>query len=109
MKPPLREIEAEELVKQLKSKKRPVVLDVRSVDEFLVDHLEGAVHVPVQELQARAGELAAFKGKAMVCVCEHGQRSSMAAAILSWMGFQGVQSLQGGLAEWREKGHKTVK
>jgi len=101
----------EELAELLKGARKPFVLDVRSPEEFATDHIEGAVNVPIQEIQLRAKKALpkeAAGTRQIACVCEHGQRSSMAAAILSWMGFKDVRSLLGGLDEWRQAGHKTV-
>ncbi len=103
-------IQAEELVRLLKGKGKPLVLDVRSIDEFNADHIRGAVNLPIQELQSRApAELKKYAGKPIVCVCEHGERSSISAAMLAWMGFRAVMNLYGGMSEWRLEGRKTVK
>ncbi len=104
------QLSAEDVAKMLASRKKPLVLDVRSDIEFSFGHIEGAVNLPIQELQARAPkELKAFLDKPIVCVCEHGERSSISAGVLSWMGFKQVANLYGGMSEWRAKGLPVAK
>ncbi len=76
-----------------------VLLDVRTSGEFNGGHLKNAIHIPVQELAARAGELAKYKEKEIVCYCQAGSRSLMGAARLKKLGYN-VASLEGGIAEW---------
>ena len=99
-----------EVAKMLAAKKKPLILDVRTPEEFEADHIRGAKNLPIQELQSHAPtELKKYAGKPIVCVCEHGERSGISAAMLSWMGFRKVMNLYGGMSAWREKGYPTVK
>jgi len=84
-----------------------VLLDVRTAPEFQRGSIAGAIHMPVHELSRRAEELRRFAGKEIVCYCQSGSRSLMAAARLGRMGFR-ASHLEGGIAEWnfaqRQKG-----
>ena len=60
-----------------------VLLDVRRLGEWLVSHIEGAVHVPLHELAARADELPA--GEVWVH-CAAGYRAAVAASMLAARG-----------------------
>lgn len=60
-------------------------LDVRTPQEFAVDHIAGAVNVPLDELRARLGEL--DKTKTLYVNCHSGLRSYLACRILSGNGF----------------------
>jgi glyoxylase-like metal-dependent hydrolase (beta-lactamase superfamily II) len=73
------------------------VLDVRTDEEFRDWHIDQAVHVPMQNVMMKAGELP--KDKEIVTVCAHGNRSQMIAQFLTGAGFR-VRSLQGGMAAW---------
>ena len=75
-------------------------VDVREPDEFARGHVEGAVHVPLGELEARAGELP--RGVPLVAYCGHGERASSAASVLERLGFGPVYNLDGGFGAWRE-------
>jgi adenylyltransferase/sulfurtransferase len=74
------------------------IVDVREPQEFGVAHLEGAVNIPVGQLQARLGELPA-SGRA-VFICRSGARSLTAAGIAASAGVAGIAHLEGGLLAW---------
>lgn len=46
----------------------PLILDVRTNDEFTLGHITGAVLVPVDELEQRLVELAAYREQPIVTV-----------------------------------------
>ena len=81
-----------------------VVLDVRTPEEFKSEtgHLKNAILLPVQELEARVGELEPYEGKTIIAVCRSGNRSSRAAAFLNQKGFH-VLNLEGGMLKWNEE------
>lgn len=81
----------------------PLVVDVRGPDEFdgPLGHITGALNVPLPELSAHCGELAAC-GRPIVCVCLTDKRSSAAAAELAAVGAADVAVLRGGMKAWRE-------
>lgn len=73
------------------------VVDVRTASERAktpVQAANHAVHIPVDDLRARLGELDA--SKRTVVVCATGRRSYVAARILMQRGFADVASLSGG-------------
>jgi rhodanese-related sulfurtransferase len=74
------------------------VLDVRTDDELALATLPGALHIPMQDLPARVGELAADAPLAVLC--HHGVRSEMAARFLERQGFREVYSVAGGIDAW---------
>ncbi len=78
------------------------ILDVRTAPEFASHRLPQAVLVPVQELQARVGEL--DKHANWLVHCEHGRRSLHACEFLAQMGFDKLANLRGGLAHWAASG-----
>lgn len=61
-----------------------VVVDVRSPQEFAAGHLEGAINLPVDELEGRLPELAEH-GEVLV-YCRSGARSGRAARFLAESG-----------------------
>jgi phage shock protein E len=69
------------------------VLDVRSEAEFRSGAFKGALHVPVQELQARLAEVP--KGRPVVVYCASGARSAMAVRILKKAGHPDVVNAGG--------------
>lgn len=71
-----------------------LVVDVRSPEEYADEHFEGALNIPVNEIQARAGELG-DPNKPVVLYCASGSRSAYAARILSLSGFKRVVNAGG--------------
>ncbi len=78
----------------------PVVLDVRTRREYAQGHLAGSILIPVQELQQRLGELAAFRDRDVVIYCATGNRSTVAAKILLDAGFERVYNIRHGILDW---------
>jgi rhodanese-related sulfurtransferase len=72
------------------------LLDVRSDAEWAEGHLPGAVHIPVQQLAQRMGEVPRDHG--VVVYCLSGGRSAQAAAMLASAGYE-VHDL-GGMSNW---------
>lgn len=81
-------------------------VDVRQDHEWDAGHVEGAEHIPLQELPARIGEL--DPSRPVVAVCQVGQRSGLAADFLIERGYD-AHNLEGGLARWQEEGFPLVK
>ncbi len=81
-----------------------IVLDVRSAQEWNgeLGHIEGSALIPLDELRARASEVA--NEKPIVVTCQTGKRSAMATVILRKAGFARVANLAGGMVRWRELG-----
>ena len=82
------------------------VLDVRTEPEYRSHRIAGAFLIPIQELQARLGEL--DPAASYLVTCEHGPRSSSACQFLSQIGFNDLRDLVGGMAEWISGGLPTV-
>jgi phage shock protein E len=68
------------------------LIDVRSPSEFADGHIEGAVNIPVAELESRLGEVAA-KETPIVVYCRSGHRSRRAADVLKAHGWKDVHNL----------------
>lgn len=70
------------------------VLDVRTEPEHMIRAIPGSVNIPLEELEARAGELP--RDKPVVAVCRVGRRAYLASLSLAKMGFPDVSILDGG-------------
>lgn len=69
------------------------VLDVRTPKEFAQSHLEGVLHIPVDDLRVRMAEIP--KGKPVYAICHSGLRSYIACMMLSQEGYE-CYNLAGG-------------
>jgi rhodanese-related sulfurtransferase len=94
----------DEILKTQKDKY--VILDVRTKEEFDLGHLDSAMLIPVEELEARFGELS--KDKPIIVYCRSGKRSATAAAILVSNGFFPVYDMTGGINAWTGKGYPVI-
>ena len=74
------------------------LVDVRSPEEFQSGHLDGAINVPVAELEERLAEVGP-KDQPVVVYCASGFRSARAARILDGKGFTHVADL-GAMSSW---------
>ena len=88
-----------ELASRIESGSAPVVLDVRSPNERQSGAIEGSLHIPLNHLRERAGELPQH-GR-LVIHCAGGYRSSIAASILEQAGLKDAQDLVGGFKAWQ--------
>lgn len=80
------------------------VLDVREDVEWVHGHIEGAVHIPLNELPGRIHELP--EGQTLI-VCKIGGRSAQATMYLSGQGYE-VVNLDGGMIDWAGAGRPMV-
>jgi rhodanese-related sulfurtransferase len=91
-----------ELRERLDGASKPLVLDVRRDDEFARGHIEGALHIPLNELPQRLQELEPHRHAEIVVNCAVGGRSAKACQFLAGEGFSNVANLLGGFVEWQE-------
>lgn len=87
-----------ELAALIESDKAPLVLDVRSEEEFAEGHVPGAVLIPHDQLEARIGELG--EPREMVVYCRSGRRSGLIQPLLEKNGFK-VRQLEGSWQAWQ--------
>jgi phage shock protein E len=73
-----------------------VFLDVRTDAEYRSNHIDRAVHIPVQELEYRVDEIIKLK-KPVIVYCASGMRSAKAASFLKSSGVDAING--GGMAQ----------
>lgn len=74
-----------------------VVLDVREDQEWEAGRIDGAVHIPMGQLNARIAEIP--QDQPIVCVCRSGGRSGAVTDALNRAGFI-ASNLDGGMHAW---------
>ena len=82
------------LFDELEGDNPPLVLDVRTDGEFAEGHLEGVLHIPVDEVRERLAEIPADRALAVHCAA--GYRSYLAQRILINSGRDNVRNISGG-------------
>lgn len=106
---PYLEISVAEVRDRLEKGSNVVFLDVRTEEEYESEtgHLQGAILIPVHELEERYHELDSLKSREIIAYCRSGNRSGRAADFLTKKGFK-VYNMVGGILEWNEvKGDTT--
>ncbi|MFE2111226.1 rhodanese-like domain-containing protein [Kitasatospora sp. NPDC059463] len=99
---PAARLTVEQLRGALADEHPPLVLDVRTCGERAEGAVEGSVHIPLNELPGRLGEIPA--DRPLVVHCAGGHRSSIAASLLRHHGRGEVADLLGGYAAWDAAG-----
>ncbi|HMY16992.1 MAG TPA: rhodanese-like domain-containing protein [Polyangium sp.] len=83
-----------------------VLLDVRTADEYKERHLDKAVNIPVDQVNAQMAEIEKLtsgdKTKPIVVYCQAGGRAGRAKATLTAAGYTQVTNL-GGIDDWDKK------
>jgi glyoxylase-like metal-dependent hydrolase (beta-lactamase superfamily II)/rhodanese-related sulfurtransferase len=84
------------------------IIDVRAAEEFdgPLGHIEGARLIPLEEITARAGELA--RDVPVVTVCRSGARSAQAVVLLQKAGVKLIANLAGGMLRWVAEHHPVA-
>lgn len=101
-----REVDAIGLKGNLDAGKVPVLVDVRTAQEFASGHVKGSVHIPVDQLKGRLSELETYKGQDVYVICRSGNRSRAASITLVDAGFAPI-NVAGGVVAWQGAGYPT--
>lgn len=94
------------LAEQLASPKPPMLIDVRTEDEWGAKRIDGSLNIPLNRLAERLGEVPS--GRPVVVHCAGGYRSSIAASLLARHHAGSVADLAGGVAAWEAAGLGTL-
>ena len=95
------ELSVEEVKAKIDSTENILLLDVRTPEEFegTLGHIEGAILIPLQELDDRIEELEKYNGHEIIVVCRSGNRSSYGTKTLLQKGFNAF-NMAGGMIAW---------
>jgi rhodanese-related sulfurtransferase len=82
--------------------KKFFVVDARDKDQFIKEHIPGAVNIEWRRVLAERSRIP--KDKPVLLYCNTGSLSAQAGFALRVAGYENVRILQGGFAEWKAKG-----
>ena len=102
VKDALEAIRADELLERAKSA-QVTVIDVRPPEEYIAGHLNGAINIPVAELESRLAELPADQEIVAYCRGPHCMLSYDAVEKLRQRGYA-ARRLEDGYPEWKAAG-----
>ena len=90
-----------ERVAELQRSGEALLIDVRQVEEWERGRIAGSVHIVLEEVTARAGEVP--RDRAVVFACRGGGRSAMVADAFRGDGYD-AYNMAGGLRAWEQAG-----
>ncbi len=91
--------EADKFIKE----RNPLILDVRTSQEYKLGHIKNSKLIPVQVLQSQLNELDIYKNGPVLIYCATGNRSTVASKILIDFGFKEILNLRRGIVDWHKK------
>lgn len=94
-------IKPAQLLAAIEAGNPPIILDVRTVEEYESGHIPGAIQIHFQEVPRRIQDLQAFANQDVVVYCERGFRARIAEATLQEAGFDRIYHLEGDIQAWR--------
>ncbi|MFP5218835.1 MAG: rhodanese-like domain-containing protein [Actinomycetes bacterium] len=77
------------------------LLDVREAPEWAAAHVDGATHIPMEQVPARLAEL--DRTRPVAVICRSGNRSRYVTEYLNRAGFD-AHNVDGGLQSWARAG-----
>jgi len=92
------------LADRIRAGAAPLVLDVRTREEYRQGHIPGAVNIPQDELPDRLAELPIAESDEVVVHCQRGGWARRAEAALREAGYANVRDLRGHWRAWQEAG-----
>lgn len=96
----MKQMTATELQAMLTSGITPVLIDVREDNELVHGMIDGAIHIPMNDVPGRMEEFAPYKDKSVVLICRSGKRSAQVGQFMEHVGFTDVINLDGGMNSW---------
>ena len=88
-----REVRAVSVVSPAPAADGIMLIDVRTPEEFHARHRDGAVNIPVDEVETLAPQLVPDKNTLLLLYCRTGKRADRAMEILKKMGYSRVENL----------------
>ena len=85
---------------------QPLVIDVRTPDEYQQEHVGIAINIPYDEIASRIAVVAPDRDSRIVLYCRSGRRSGIAEQALRQMGYRQIEN-KGGLGDMLRSGYQT--
>ena len=110
----LPEITADELYTRYNSDNPPLLVDIRTKEDYdgtgysKYGHIPDALSIPMLVLEDSLDELSEHKDREIVTMCPGGGLSLAAVEVLQEAGFKNVKSLKGGTDAWNKQGYPVT-
>ena len=86
-----------------------IIIDVRTPQEFVNGHIEGAININLFDKTFENKLLKLDKSKPVFIYCRSGKRTASASKKASELGFVNVNDLQGGIKNWVKSNYQIIK
>jgi len=77
-----------------------IILDVRTEEEYDIEHITNAILIPDYEITEKAESILTDKDQLILVYCRSGRRSKNAASTLATLGYTNVKEF-GGIIDWK--------
>ncbi len=93
----------------LASAEKPVVLDIRTPEEYAEGHIEGATMIDYKaaDFESKVAEL--DRDQTYLVHCRSGGRSTSSLPVFEKLGFKHIIHLDGGFSDWQSAGQPVAK
>ncbi len=101
-------IRREDLKKKMDRGDSLTLVDARSAESYLEEHIKGAISLPLSEVDEKA-EQTLSKTDEIIVYCSSFSCTASANEVskLRKMGFKNVKRYAGGIRDWKEAGYPT--
>jgi phage shock protein E len=89
------------------SEAAPIIIDVRTQQEFDAGHVANAILIPYDQMEQRWQELERYRNQPVVLYCRSGRRSGIALEVLKARGFTQLEN-GGGLNDMTARGYQVT-
>ncbi|MFK8183694.1 MAG: rhodanese-like domain-containing protein [Phormidesmis sp.] len=96
------QISVQALATQIEQNTAPLILDVRSPEEYAEGHIPGAINIEYRDIPNQLDTIRSFNSNEVIVYCERGVRAGVAERTLSDAGFEAVIQLTGSISAWRK-------
>lgn len=86
---------------------QPLIIDVRTIEEYRAGHVQDAINIPYDEIAGRIAAFAPDHDARIVLYCRSGRRSGIAEQALRQMGYRQIEN-KGGLNDMLQNGYQIA-
>lgn len=102
-------VDAATFAKKIKSSSKPVIVDVRTPEEYANGHIKNAINISWTGSTFEKETNKLDKSKPVYVYCQAGGRSAAAVAKMKKMGFKTIVELKNGMNGWESAKMPVVK
>ena len=102
----IQEIDVKTLNEKISNKENFILLDVRTDSEYFLSNIEGAIHIPMNDIPNKLNTI--DKSKEIIVQCKSGKRSAKVCQFLLNNNYENVRNLKGGIIAWANEIDPTI-